>query len=313
MKNQYYIKEKDLLEHPNPISSDKLETILEQINKCICDIKCPVEGHGTGFFCRIPYPDFFNIKAVLMTNNHILKKDDIAQGKIIKFTMNKEKTQEEIKINNKRKVYTNEEYDVTIIELYPKDDSIKEDSFLDIDPKIECENPNNEFKNKDIYIIGNIKDYTNGKIKNIDDSGINIKHLCSTCRGMSGSPIINLNNFRVIGIHKGAHPNKQYNLGTFLREPLKQFYNDKKKEEIKNDYNNEVNSSHNNEENNNNEKNNNDNKYKKDNFINKKNKMKTYNIDFMNFAPIYNKRSGSNEKSGNVLRIKSSKYLLKIK
>ena len=87
----------------------------------------------------------------------------------------------------------------------------------------------------------------------------------------------------------------------------------KKKEEIKNDDNNEVNSSHNNEENNNNEKNNNDNKYKKDNFINKKNKMKTYNIDFMNFAPIYNKRSGSNEKSGNVLRIKSSKYLLKIK
>ena len=41
---------------------------------------------------------------------------------------------------------------------------------------------------------------------------------------MSGSPIINLNNFKIIGIHKGAHPKKQWNLGTFLKEPINLFY-----------------------------------------------------------------------------------------
>ena len=41
---------------------------------------------------------------------------------------------------------------------------------------------------------------------------------------MSGSPIINLKNYKVIGIHKGANKNKTSNFGTFLREPIKQFY-----------------------------------------------------------------------------------------
>ena len=224
MEYQYYIKEKNLDKHPNPISIDKLEVILEQIKNCICNIECIIEGHGTGFFCRIPFPDFFNIKPVLMTNNHVLNKDDIAEGNIIEFTLNKEKIRKKIKITDKRKVYTNEKYDITIIELNPKEDSIDENSFLDVDTKIYCDNPNYEFRNKDIYIIGNIEDYTYGKIKSIDENGITIEHLCSTLPGMSGSPMINLNNFRVIGIHKGSHPKKEFNLGTFLREPLKQFY-----------------------------------------------------------------------------------------
>ena len=41
---------------------------------------------------------------------------------------------------------------------------------------------------------------------------------------MSGSPIINLNNFKIIGIHKGADKKKQWNLGTFLKEPFNLFY-----------------------------------------------------------------------------------------
>ena len=171
MEYHYYIKEKNLDKHPNPISIDKLEVILEQIKNCICNIECQIEGHGTGFFCRIPFPDFFNIKPVLMTNNHVLNKDDIAEGNIIEFTLNKEKIRKKIKITDKRKVYTNEKYDITIIELILKEDSIDANSFLDIDTKIYCDNPNYEFRNKDIYIIGNIKDYTYGKIKSIDENG----------------------------------------------------------------------------------------------------------------------------------------------
>ena len=227
MESDDCIKEKDLKGHASPITTDKLKTILEQIEKCICDIKCKIEGHSTGFFCRIPYPDFFSLKPVLITNNHVLNEDDITEDKIIKFTVNNDTIHKEIKITNKRKAYTNVNLDVTIIELNPKEDGIEPDSFLEIDTKINCENQNKEFGNKDIYIIGNVRQFTNGKIKTIDGNGIKIRHLCSTYPGMSGSPIINLNNYKIIGIHAGAYVNedKQWNLGIFLKEPLKLFYN----------------------------------------------------------------------------------------
>ena len=225
MEKNDYIKEKSLEGRASPITADKLKTILEQIGKCICDIKCEIGGHGTGFFCRIPYPDFFCLKPALITNYHVLNKDDIAEDKIIKFTLNNESIHKELKITNKRKTYTDEELDVTIIELNPKEDGIEPDSFLEIDPAINCENPNDEFGNKDVYIIGNVRQYTNGKIKNIDEEGINIQHLCPTYEGMSGSPIINLNNYKIIGIHNGADKKRAWNLGTFLKEPFKLFYN----------------------------------------------------------------------------------------
>ena len=227
MESQNYIKEKELDNQGIPITADKLVIILELIKNSICDIKCLKEGHGTGFFCRIPYPDFFNLKPVLITSQHVLEENDLIEGKKIEFTLDHDKIKKEIIITNKRKVYSDPKFDVTIIELDPSKDLIEPNSFIDIDTKIFCEDPNSEFLNKDIYIIGNIKEFTHGKIKAIDVDGKTIQHLCSTKKGMSGSPIINLNNDRIFGIHNGAHPSKKWNLGTFLKEPIKQFYEKK--------------------------------------------------------------------------------------
>ena len=47
-------------------------------------------------------------------------------------------------------------------------------------------------------------------------------HKCSTNKGSSGSPIINIDNNKVIGIHKKGVENK-YNKGTFLNFPIKEF------------------------------------------------------------------------------------------
>jgi surface protein len=38
-----------------------------------------------------------------------------------------------------------------------------------------------------------------------------------------GAPIINLKNFKVIGIHIGKHKNKEINLGTVIKEPIESF------------------------------------------------------------------------------------------
>ena len=54
-----------------------------------------------------------------------------------------------------------------------------------------------------------------------------IEHLCSTEPGSSGSPILNLSNFKVIGVHKGANYGQDINLGIFFKliiEDFKKFH-----------------------------------------------------------------------------------------
>ena len=46
----------------------------------------------------------------------------------------------------------------------------------------------------------------------------NIVHTVSTWNGSSGSPIILLSNFKVIGIHKSYDKEINLNLGTYIKE-----------------------------------------------------------------------------------------------
>ena len=64
----------------------------------------------------------------------------------------------------------------------------------------------------------------------------NIKHSCSSQKSSSGSPIINLKNFKVIGIHKGSS-DKNFNYGSFIKNPIEDFYQKEKNNKIDNKYN----------------------------------------------------------------------------
>ena len=221
------ISEEDLENVPDDVSIDTLKIITEQIEKSICKIKCNDGGNGTGFFCIIPFPDKFHPLPVLMTNNHIITEDDIMKKNKIKFTVNDDKLSFEIIINYLRKVYTNKEYDVTIIEI-KENDNIDMNSFLEIDDQIFKDNINDIYKGKSIYLIGYPRGgkpkYAIGLIKDINENNYDIRHLCKSNPGSSGCPIINLNNNRVIGIHKGAaSKGNNWNLGTLLKEPIKYF------------------------------------------------------------------------------------------
>ena len=75
-----------------------------------------------------------------------------------------------------------------------------------------------------------------GLMKNISD-GKKINHYCNTERGSSGSPILSLNNFKVIGVHYGGFEKKiKLNFGTFIKYAINEF-NNKFKNENKNEYN----------------------------------------------------------------------------
>ena len=200
-------------DQPISVDIEGTKIILSQLENCICKIIKDDGKKGTGFFSKIPFPNKTNLLYVLITNNHILNEDDIENDKIIKLIIyhHGQNIEKEIRIDNTRKKMTiiNEEdgIDITIIEIRPNQDKIN--NFLEIDDKIlelEC-------KRKSVYILHYPKDkqlVSYGLINDILD-GKKIYHYCNTEDGSSGSPILSLNNFKVIGVHYGGSKIKYLN------------------------------------------------------------------------------------------------------
>ena len=189
--------------YPRPVYIEGINEIKKQMKKSICKIYKNDGDKGTGFFCEIPCQQE-NIK-VMITNNHIIDEKYIKENDKIEISLNDENENKSIIINNKRKIYTNKEYDITIIEMNPRKDDINNFiKYMEIDEKY-LMNPN-IIHEKSIYIIhypsGDKGAVSFGIINRIDK--YNIEHYCSTQRGSSGSPIINLLNNKIIGIHKEA-------------------------------------------------------------------------------------------------------------
>ena len=214
----------------------KIEKILFQMKNCICKIKVKENTFGTGFFCKIPFPDRFNFWPVLITCNHVLDENSLALDSKIEFTLDNDKLKKSIVINNSRRIYTSKDKDITIIEINPQDDNINYDAFLNVDDNIYKDNLVDIYNNKSVYVIhyeeGKTKKKSPGIIISISDDKFNIKHNCTTKDGSSGSPIINLENFGVMGIHKGSSNPKalnQINFGTLLKIPIDEFNNSESK------------------------------------------------------------------------------------
>ena len=69
-----------------------------------------------------------------MTNFHVLEKNEIL-GKTINLSKNDGKYDYKIKIDDSRLIYSNEKYNVTIIET-KENDGIKKNAFLELDNQI---------------------------------------------------------------------------------------------------------------------------------------------------------------------------------
>jgi len=238
MSDNDTINEKLLKTYPVPVSIESTKKILYQMQNCICKINNS-NGKGTGFFCYITNKKNQNEKCpVLITNNHVIDEQIIKESKSIKLSLNDDDTKTiDIKLKN-RKIYTNIEYDTTIIEIKPVNDKLNENNFLELDMRIFEDNIN--LINEDIYIIQYPKynfslqkaAVSYGKIIEIKENEVkigdeyNIFHICSTEEGSSGSPILNLSYNKIIGIHSGRHKKYNANLGISLQYPVKEYLND---------------------------------------------------------------------------------------
>ena len=85
--------EKNIEDYPKSISLKGTEIILEQMKKKVCKINIG-RIKGTGFFCKIPFPDDKNLLSVLITNNHVIDELILKNEKIIKVCINKEEKKE---------------------------------------------------------------------------------------------------------------------------------------------------------------------------------------------------------------------------
>ena len=204
---------------PIPVSINNIEKILQQMKKCVCKIK-KEKLKGSGFFAKLPYKS--TLKNVLITNKHILNKDDLKVGKILKVSINNEEEYKEIEMDGKRLILVDEEKDLTIIEIREKD---KINNYLDIDERYNLNNIEERYKNESLYVLN----YAKGKDVVVSYGLLNkmeneyLYHLCSTEGGSSGSPIISLDSLKLIGIHRGFYKPNKCNIGLFIRYAIDEF------------------------------------------------------------------------------------------
>jgi len=188
--------------------------IKKEGNKFICEILFPFIG--TGFICKIPYNN--NNINVLFTNNHIINKDLLLKGKIIRFIYKGDP--KEIEITENRLIWTDStDYkkglDYTCIQIFDEDGFNTKNIF-----QIEDFNLSN-YNDLEICILQYPKDkieLTTGYIKKSNKK--KFFHNVDTEFGSSGSPIICINNNKVIGIHRGYNKEKLFNFGSLIKYVL---------------------------------------------------------------------------------------------
>jgi len=212
-----------------PITIEETQKILEQMTNCICKVKS--KGiYGTGFFCRIRFLDNTFIK-VLTTSYQILDEHYFKENNEINLIINNQARI--INLNKKRKIYSNKDFDLTLIEIKESD---KINDYFELDENLlSQENPKLFYENKTIYIIQYLNmekaSVSYGIFKDLIDS--EIKHTCSIKPGSNCSPILNSMNNKIIGISKISEKNDN-NKGIFLKVPINEFKKQiEAKEEIK--------------------------------------------------------------------------------
>jgi hypothetical protein len=130
-------------------------------------------------------------------------------------------------ITEKRKVYTNKESDITLIEITNNDEKDLSIDYLELDNNV---NKGEDFydilyKEKPVYVLhypeGKEVIVSYGILNRIDKEEIN--HFCSTEKGSSGAPIISLDNLKVIGLHCGGYSIFNFNKGILLKNYISNF------------------------------------------------------------------------------------------
>ena len=182
---------------------DNLNTLNEHIIKFEMEAKINEESKytsGIGVLCNIPSK---KIKA-LITYNHLINMDFLNNGEKMILYINKKEHEINIKIN--RYKYTNEDLDITIIEILDEDNIT---NYIEIDKFINSKN----YTDYEIISISLLKekdlDFLEGKITKKDDDTSN--YICNIEK-ISEGIIILKENMKLLGIIKESKNQNEINI-----------------------------------------------------------------------------------------------------
>ena len=113
---------------------EEKEKIYNNVKNSICKIVINDNKENYGFFCNILNRENSDIIPVLITNYTTSSLENIKTNVKLKLSLNEGKEEKNISLNDSRIYYTDENINITIIEINPKLDGIN--SFLDIDDNI---------------------------------------------------------------------------------------------------------------------------------------------------------------------------------
>ena len=155
--DSFSIRNEDKVKEGENLTLNNSKILYEKAEKSICEI-IKDKGYGTGFFCKIKYPNKYNEVYCLITNNHVITKDMLTYQENIEIKLNNKGIK--IALNKQRRIWTNEEIDFTCIEIIKEDNIIEIINPFEIDDN--CYNINynvKEYDNRGIVIpsIGNKK------------------------------------------------------------------------------------------------------------------------------------------------------------
>ena len=221
------------------ISLENIDKITKQMKTSICQVNG--EQTGTGFFCKIKNEG--SDIPLLITNYHIISDDFLQKNKKFKISINNGDKYDTININENSKIYSSirDKYDIMIIKLKEEKNMY---NYLELDEHLFEEDSEDIYKTKSIYILhypsGNKAHVSFGYgIEENKECEYYINHFCNTEHCSSGSPILNLETNKVIGIHSGfINKESKFNLGILLKYPLNELnmnktYETKKRKEVK--------------------------------------------------------------------------------
>ena len=179
------------------IDFKQMKNILDSdIANCVCKIKIVSNNRlimGSGFFCEIPSKKF----KFLVTDSVLLDERTLIELKTLKISDHKNKEME-INFELKRLKLFNKELNYTIIEILKNDKiqyffPIEESINLEINEKIFCFH----FSKRENLT------FSTGRIIKIKDN--NVFYSIQSESGSSGSPIILLEEKKLIGMHIGSY------------------------------------------------------------------------------------------------------------
>jgi hypothetical protein len=183
----------------------------------ICKIIIDKDTKGTGFLCKIPLHGDNKLAPVLITNNNVINDNILARKKDINIESFCTSSIKSKKLNlSNRTAYNNKKLGISIIEIVNKD-GFKNINMFELDEDM-LSGKTDKFIDKSIYMIHSNQETLYVSYGLVNDIGknqsYNFMHTCKAFNGSSGSPLLNLENNKIIGIHSSTNAN--INKGFFL-------------------------------------------------------------------------------------------------